>query len=307
MEENTNLNEQLTADQSDAFLDGWNDTEDIPTADQPEETEVSDADAEETAETTADDGNSEESVSESETEGDAETTDGASGNEEADAEKTGKQETADASWVIKHLGGEKTMTAKDVTPELLQKGLDYDRIRGKYDEAKPVMEMFTEFAKNAGMSVADYARHIRAEAKKASGMSEAEAKRAVELEDREAAVAAKEAQQQESADEKTRSAEKISAEVEEFSRAFPEVYKQAENDPKALPKSVYESWKSGLTLTAAYAKYVVAQAAAEKKASEKREETAAQNAKNAARSTGSMKSAGNDTKSKDAFLEGFDA
>lgn len=306
MEENTNLNEQLTADQSDAFLDGWNSTEDMPAADQSTDTEERDVAAEDAAETTAED-SSDERESDNEAENAAETTDGAEGSDGADAEKASEQATADTSWVIKHMGSEKTLSAKDVTPELLQKGLDYDRIRGKYDEAKPVLEMFTEFAKNAGMSVADYARHIRAEAKKASGMSEQEAKRAVELEDREAAVAAKEAQQQESADEKTRSAEKISAEVEEFSRAFPEVYKQAENDPKALPKSVYESWKSGLTLTAAYAKYVVAQAAAEKKASEKREETAAQNAKNAARSTGSMKSAGNDTKSKDAFLEGFDA
>ena len=32
---------------------------------------------------------------------------------------------------------------------LAQKGLDYDRIRGKYDEAKPVIEMFGEFARAA--------------------------------------------------------------------------------------------------------------------------------------------------------------
>lgn len=74
---------------------------------------------------------------------------------------------------------------------LAQKGLDYDRLREKYDEFKPVMDMFSQFANRSGMNTRDYISYIRQEAKKSEGMSSEEAKRAVELEDREATVAGK--------------------------------------------------------------------------------------------------------------------
>ena len=61
------------------------------------------------------------------------------------------------------------------------------------DRFKPVMDMFSQFANRSGMNTRDYISYIRQEAKKSEGMSSEEAKRAVELEDREATVAAKEA------------------------------------------------------------------------------------------------------------------
>jgi hypothetical protein len=167
------------------------------------------------------------------------------------------------------------------------------------------MEMCSEFAKKAGMSVTDYAKMLRVEAKKAGGVSDAEAKRAVELEDREAAVAAVEAQRQEAANAKTAQDTRIKADLAEFERAFPEVYKQAKTDPKVIPQSVWKDVGSGLSLTAAYSRYAVAKANATAKAEKEKAETAAQGQRNAARSTGSMKSAGNDSKNTDAFLEGF--
>lgn len=301
MEENTNLTEQTT-DQSDAFLDGWNDTaESEQTADQPEKPT-------EEAPKEADEKNPE---ADKETNADGEKKDEAADkpaeakqDETADGEKDKAPE--ESSWNIKHMGEEKTLKASDVTPELLQKGLDYDRVREKYDEAKPIVEMFTEFAKKAGMSVTDYIKYVRAEAKKASGMSEDEAKRAIELEDREAVISAKEEEQKQKESEENSVKEKVKADLDEFKNAFPEIFEQARTNPDAIPKSVWDEVKSGkLSLTAAYSRYAVAKAQESVKAANDKAEAASQNQKNAERSSGSMKSAGSDTRAKDAFLDGF--
>lgn len=121
---------------------------------------------------------------------------------------------------------------------LAQKGLDYDRIREKYDESKPVMELFGQFAKQAGMDIPAYVAYIRTQAKKAGGMSDDEAKRAVELEDREAAVAAKENQQKDAEahqqtenQAKSDAAEKRKADIEQFRKEFPRRGKRAGQDP----------------------------------------------------------------------------
>lgn len=303
MEENTNLGmEEMSADQQDSFLEGWGDESPETEEAADQQTEQAEGQAQEEAgedtptadESAAADGQEAKTAPE---------TKGEEAGEDPDQSK--QEQEAALTWTVKHMGQEKTMGAADVTPELLQKGLDYDRIRGKYDEAKPVMEMFTEFAKQAGMSVTDYVKFIRAEAKKAGGMSEAEAKRAVELEDREAAVSAKEAAQKEENDAKQAGEDKVKSDLAEFERAFPDVYKQAKSDPKAIPESVWKDVNSGLSLTAAYARHAVAQAAAREQTAKEQAAAASQNQKNQQRSTGSMKSAGNDAKNTDAFLDAF--
>lgn len=303
MDENTNLSaEQESADQQDAFLEGWGD--ETPEADEPADQQ--DQQAEGKADR-AEGADSDETASGTET-ADGSVEDGKSGTTDGAGESGAGQQAeqkAPQTWNVKHMGQEKTLGVADVTPELLQKGLDYDRIRGKYDEAKPVMEMFNEFAAKAGMSVPDYAKFIRAEAKRAGGMSEAEAKRAVELEDREAAVSAREAEQKAKADAKTEGDARVRDDLAQFAKAFPEVYEQAKRDPKMIPESVWKEVNGGMSLTAAYSRYAVAQANETVRAANERAEAAKQNQKNAARSTGSMRSAGNDAKNSDPFLEGF--
>ena len=180
----------------------------------------------------------------------------------------------------------------------------------KYDESKPVMELFVGFAKQAGMSVQDYVARIRFQAKQAQGMSTEEAKRSIDLEDREAAVSAKEAEeaQRQQAAAQAMQAQNIAdarrrADVAEFQKTFPDAAK----DPKSIPAEVWADVRNGSTLVAAYAKYAVAQANAKANAAEQRAETTSQNQKNAVRSTGSMKSAGENLNSKDPFLEGWDS
>lgn len=89
----------------------------------------------------------------------------------------------------------------------------------------------------------------------------------------------------------------IQADLRSFAAAFPEVFALAKDDPTVIPQSVWEAMEhQGLSLTAAYARYATGQA-----------RTAAGNGRNAARSTGSMRSAGNDGKLKDAFLSAFES
>lgn len=289
------------ADQRDAFLDGFDDDgETVAQADQQADGGDDVQDAEEAADQQLDANDAQDDRRSAQGANDAP----ADANTNAEDQKGPSAPT----WIIKHMGETRTMTSEQITPELLQKGLDYDRLRGKYDEAKPVMEVFADLANKAGMSVTDFVKSVRAETKKAQGMSEAEARHAVELEDREAAIAAAEAQAREAANARAQQAASIRADLAEFAKAFPDVYKQAGGDPKTvIPQSVWADVDKGMSLVAAYGKYVAANAAAQIEAANKRAETAGRNAANAARSTGSQKSAGNDSKIKDVFLEAFDA
>lgn len=297
--------ESAPADQPDAFMEGFDDGDDLATADQSEQSDAGDAPA---AGAAADQPQAEQPGEAA----DAQQAQAAGSGDHTAADGTGapadgQQGQNAPMWIIKRMGETHTMTAEQITPELLQKGLDYDRLRGKYDEAKPVMEMFSDLARKAGMSVNDFAKSIRAETKKAQGMSEAEARRTIELEDREAALAAAQQRAQEAANARAQESARVRADIAEFARAFPDVYKQAGGDPKTvIPQSVWADVDKGMSLVAAYGRYIAANAAAQIEAANKRADTTAKNAANAARSTGSQKSAGNDSKNKDAFLEAFD-
>lgn len=281
---NTTVEQEQT---SDSFVEGWDENE--PAVSEPEdqpEAQTAETGAEETPPETS-----------------AETI------EEPNEAPAEQQTEADVpkSWTLNHLGESRQVGEADIIV-LAQKGLDYDRIRGKWDEAKPVMELFGGFAKQAGMRVADYVSYIRTQAKQQGGMSEAEAKRAVELEDREAAVAAKEAAEAEhqAAQERRSTAandaeSRRRADILEFQKTFPNVAK----DPKSIPPVVWAEVNKGSSLVAAYSRYAIAQARTAQKTAERKAEAVAQNQKNAGRSTGSMKTAGDGSKGKDPFMDGF--
>lgn len=290
---NTTVEQEQT---SDSFLEGWND----------EEPAVSEPENQPEAQTAENSGEEPPAEAQPAAEPEGQQT----GTEEAGGEPAAEQqERADVpkTWTLNHLGESRQVGEADMVV-LAQKGMDYDRIRGKWDEAKPVMELFGGFARQAGMSVADYVSFIRTQAKQQGGMSETEAKRAVELEDREAAVAAKEAAEadrqaaQARANAAANDAEtRRRADISEFQKTFPDVAR----DPKSIPPEVWAEVNRGVSLVAAYSKYAIAQAQTAQKTAERKAEAVTQNQKNAVRSTGSMRTAGDGTKSKDPFLEGF--
>lgn len=275
-----------TPETTDGFLEGWED--DAPGGEAAEETTeaAEQPEAPETPETAT----------------------------EAERQEVPTEETPQAAppaeeppktWTLRHLDVEKTVTEQEMTT-LAQKGLDYDRIREKYDASKPVMELFGQFAKQSGMSVGEYVAHIRTQAKQAAGMNEAEARRAVELEDREATVAAAEAAMQRSAQERAANEQSNAearrrADIAEFQKTFPDAAK----DPQSIAPEVWADVRGGLSLVAAYAKWQVAQERAAGEAARQEAAAAQQSEKNAARSTGSMKSAGENRAGRDSFLEGW--
>lgn len=298
MDENTTMTTEGMEQTSDAFLDGWDDTGYTDLTDQSETVETA---AEQEAEQSDPAG---ETVQQAE--GSEETTQEPAAEQEATAPA---QQTVQAdvpkTWTLRHLDDVKTVVEQEMI-SLAQKGMDYDRIREKYDESKPVMELFGRFARQNNMTIQDYTAHLRTQAMRASGMSEAEAKRTVELEDREAAVAAKEAaeaEQQAASQRKADADARRTADIQEFQKAFPEAAK----DPKSIPQEVWADVRGGMSLVTAYAKYQVSQANARAQEAQRSAAAAQQNQKNTARSAGSMKSAGADKRSSDPFLEGFGA
>lgn len=300
--ENMSVQEEQNADQQDAFLDGWGDEQ--TAQDAPETSET--AEGEDTAE--------EETEPASETEGAQSAPDGVAAETAAEAGAEVQTETteqkADApekTWTLRHMDETKNVGEAEMVT-LAQKGMDYDRIRAKYDESKPAMEILSIFAKQKGVSVADYVSFLRTEAKKADGLSEAEARRSIELEDREAAVTAREAEQaaeRQAAEQANAAAnaaaQRRKADIDEFAREYPDVAR----NPDAIPKEVWDAVAAGSSLTVAYAKYTAKQAREEAERTRSAAQAAQQNIKNAARSTGSMQSAGQNAGGRDPFLEGW--
>lgn len=300
--ENMSVQEEQTADQQDAFLDGWGDEQTAQDAPETSETAEGEDTAEEVTETA------------SETEGAQSAPDGGAAETAAEAGAEAQTETteqkADApekTWTLRHMDEIKNVGEAEMVT-LAQKGMDYDRIRAKYDESKPAMEILSIFAKQKGVSVADYVSFLRTEAKKADGLSEAEARRSIELEDREAAVTAREAEQaaeRQAAEQAnaaaSAAAQRRKADIDEFAREYPDVAR----NPDAIPKEVWDAVAAGSSLTVAYAKYTAKQAREEAERTRSAAQAAQQNIKNAARSTGSMQSAGQNAGGRDPFLEGW--
>lgn len=305
MEENAIGMEQEAETTVDSFMDGFDEAEAVETeADQPQEQEP-----EHEEESPAEEGKGQQEGPAAEGESVAAASE--QGTEPGKQEQPAAQEpeTTPKTWTLRHLGENKTVNEQELTA-LAQKGLDYDRIHDKYEEFRPVMDLFSQFANKAGMNTKDYIAHIRQEAKKAEGMNAEEARRAVELEDREATVAAKEAadaeRQKEQRDAEARKQsedQRRMADIQEFQKTFPDAAK----DPKGIPKEVWDGVRSGLSLVASYAKWQVEQAKAQAAKAEHDAAAIQQNQKNANRSTGSMKSAGSDNKNKDPFLDGWDS
>lgn len=184
MSENMDQTLEQEPETTDAFLDGWDGEAEV-TADQPE------TDAELM-------GGGEEPPAEGAGES-AETPE--DGTEPPAEDQQEPPETVDARpqmWELRHMDEVRRVNEADMVA-LAQKGLDYDRVRAQYDEFRPVMDMLSTFANRQGMNTKDYIANLRAQAKQAEGFSEADARRSVELEDREAIVAAAEAERQEQA------------------------------------------------------------------------------------------------------------
>lgn len=283
---------------SDAFLEGW-DGEDGPIVE--ETTSQLEAETKEKMLETS----TEETTGETKTEA---VTEEVHTEEPAVSEKVTEQE-APKLWTLHYMGEERQYNEAQLL-ELAEKGQNMERLQAKQEELRPIVDMLNAFATKAGVTATEYIGFLRAQAKQAEGLSEADAKRAIDLEDREARVAVKEAEEAESraaaereAAAKTALEQRRAADLADFQKTFPEAAK----DPKAIPPEVWHAVQNGESLVAAYAKHEMNAAKAAIAAAQHEATAAKQNNKNTERSTGSMKTAGEESKIKDPFLDGWDS
>lgn len=64
------------------------------------------------------------------------------------------------TFKVKHLKEEKEISY-DEAPTYIQKGLDYDRVKTKYEETKPVLDFIEGLAKQNSMSVNEYMTAVK--------------------------------------------------------------------------------------------------------------------------------------------------
>lgn len=222
------------------------------------------------------------------------------GEPEAD-EKAGAEEKTDQSFELKHLDETRTVDREEVIA-LAQKGMDYDRIREKYDAAKEILawheenqdsvRFLEELAKEQGMSLSEMVDATRAQIMSNKTRQSLEVCKGIVANERKAAELERRQKAMESSakevTDQAKAKEKMEADVKAFAAAYPEQAK----DPNAIPKEVWDAVHQGETLVNAYRAYenrqLKEQLAKEKAEAEKRK----QEEKNKARSTGSQKSAG---------------
>lgn len=228
------------------------------------------------------------------------------GGEQTDGNAESKDENADPQFVLKHLGEEHTVNRDEVIT-LAQKGMDYDRIHGKYEELtaentelktqmadyeklKDQIEFFTDIAKESGMSVDELIEQtLAAQAANKNGTSIAAELPNVKLNIERKAFEKEKSKWETSkgaaaADENTKQ-ETVKRDLAQFAEEFPDAAKDIEHN---VPQEVWDEVNKGQTLTAAYRKYAAKQKDAEIQSLKSQLEQAKQNEKNKSRSTGSQ-------------------
>ena len=198
---------------------------------------------------------------------------------------------------------------------LAQKGADYDRIRGKLEEAQagqaalqktvdeqaPVLEVLQLAAKDAGVDVADLVETIHVGLLKGRGMTEAEAK--AEIRAAKAEKAMNDLKNKPASEEKAEdpNQERAKREIAEFQAAFPDVSLNQETLDKLAPDV-----QGGMTLTSAYLKLENSRLKTELAESKRKLEAEKQNQRNKQKAAPGQTDSGGG-RSRDSFDDFFDA
>lgn len=193
-----------------------------------------------------------------------------------------KDDGADQYLELKHLGEVKKVT-KDEATVLAQKGMDYDRIHGKLDEANTELaklkgyESFLKELQGDFASIEDLMNDTRARVKAD--------KEGISYEDALAKVKEANKPKEEPAPQPTITKESVFEQMaQESITAFLQKYPTVKAD--TIPKEVWDDMQLTHNLVASYERYTAMQKIAQEN------ETLRKNAENKARSIGSMKSSG---------------
>jgi hypothetical protein len=249
-----------------------------------------------------------------ETEGESKT-DKPEGADGSETEPDGKAKD-DQTFELKYMGEVKTVSREEAIA-LAQKGMDYDRVKSKYEalanvkaelealtaekaKSDEVVEFVAELAREQGLNISAFIDQTRASliAQK-EGIDLKTALERVRL-NRERAELEK-AKSQKTVE--NREEQKRREEIQEFVSAYPQI------DPSKIPQEVWEQVAKGERLLTAYRNYEVAQENASLKQKiaelERTIEAERKNKENKAKSTGTRSSAGSAPK-KDKWFVGWD-
>jgi hypothetical protein len=210
--------------------------------------------------------------------------------------KTDETPKSNPTFELKHLGEVKTVSQDEVIA-LAQKGMDYDRIKSRNDEADKMATWLADIAKEDGLSVGDFKDRIdnmRDEAKiaalleanKDKGWTPEFARDKYLFEkEKKAADAKREADAKKQSDaeaDSRKAAERRESEIKEFSAEHPDV------SVDKIPAEVWDAVKAGKSLLNAYDAW-------DNKQEKARLDAEKKNLENKTKSTGSKQSAGNKT------------
>ena len=245
---------------------------------------------------------------ETETGTDAETPTDDTAAADAGAEPEGEPEAEPPApepetFTLKHLDETRTV-GRDEVVSLAQKGMDYDRIRGKLDdvnaELADLKDWLTRYAN--GQDLTEFRDNVDAGIlAKQQGIDVKTAKERIKLDRERKALEAERQKATQAESEAEAQKRKAAEDIKEFNKRFPDVAAKLATDKDAVPQEVWDAVRRGERLADAYDKYTAKQDAAAKDAriKELEEQLKAKtqtdkNKKNAERSTGSTKSDGED-------------
>jgi len=303
MDENTTVQteaEELADETSAAFDAGWDDSDEPEIPDDGLDAEVDESDEPET------DSESEEAEADADQQ-EAEDDEGGEADTDSEGEESGDEGQPDQgeSFTLKHLGEEKAVSRDEVV-QLAQKGMDYDRIREKWDGVKdnlPMYQMEHAFLQELAESRGGDILGLIDETRTRTILARAEA-RGEEISPAEAATQAVKLRMDYSAgaqDAEAAQQERSQREIDRFLKEYPNV--RAEDIPPELWEKVKENDGD---LVGTYRMYENQKLKEEIKNLKKELAGNTQQKKNKARSTGSTKSVGTSA-GRDAFDEGWDS
>lgn len=305
--ENTVLTESSEdLETSRAFDEGWDEgwNDGAPVDEQaPEDTPEDSPETEEESEETEADADQQDADG---TEG--EQADGAESEETSEGE-AGSSDQGE-SFELRYLGENRTVNRDEVI-KLAQQGMDYQRIREKWDGVKddiPKLRMYEGFLKELAESRGGdidslidetRTRSLIAKAKAAGKDLPASAAAAQAVQARMKAMEPEEAKKQKDSEEEQMA--KRRASVDRFLSLYGDTVKKVED----VPKEVWDDAEKIGDLTIAYQRYTSGKLEAENKRLQKELEQAKQQKKNRERSMGSSKSVGA-AAARDAMDDGWD-
>ena len=239
----------------------------------------------------------------------------------AEDKQDGDKAISEQKFVVKVNKETREVSYQDA-PAWIQKGMDYDRVKGQLETAqqeqatlqaevdkyKPHVTLLEQAAEAAGVSLDQMLESVQLGMFRSKGMSDAEARaelRNLRLE-RQIQDLAKQNQKPTAAEpvqkpETDEKADRAQRDIEEFSRVFPDVQLTEDLVAKLVPDV-----QKGMSLTSAYLKMENQRLQTEAKQRQQQEAAKKQNTKNRAKTPGSMNDSGGQ-RTKDAYDDFFGA